>query len=79
MMEVRQVVRITGALSPPHGPGEAYRILVRLQWVRTRRFWIRAACRPSTISIRGIWRYSEVYTLVMFTSIPWSLSKFVRG
>ncbi|KAK0148263.1 hypothetical protein N1851_011803 [Merluccius polli] len=31
MMEVGQVVRVTGAPSPPHGPGEAYRIPVRIQ------------------------------------------------
>ena len=31
MMEVGQVVRVIGAPSPPHGPGEAYRIPVRIQ------------------------------------------------
>ncbi|KAK0132024.1 hypothetical protein N1851_033174 [Merluccius polli] len=30
-MEVGQVVRVTGAPSPPHGPGEAYLIPVRIQ------------------------------------------------
>ena len=30
-MEVGQVVRVTGALVPPHGPSEAYRIPVRIQ------------------------------------------------
>ena len=30
-MEVGQVVRVIGAPSPPHGPGEAYRIPVRIQ------------------------------------------------
>jgi hypothetical protein len=30
-MKVGQVVRVTGAPSPPHGPGEAYRIPVRIQ------------------------------------------------
>ncbi|KAK0137336.1 Zinc finger protein 24 [Merluccius polli] len=32
MMEVGQVVRVTGAPIPPYGPGEAYRIPVRIQW-----------------------------------------------
>ena len=31
LMEVGQVVHVTGAPSPPHGPGEAYRIPVRIQ------------------------------------------------
>ena len=31
MMEVGQVVRVTGAPIPPYGPGEAYRIPVRIQ------------------------------------------------
>ncbi|KAK0151017.1 hypothetical protein N1851_007843 [Merluccius polli] len=30
-MEVGQVVRVTGAPIPPYGPGEAYRIPVRIQ------------------------------------------------
>jgi hypothetical protein len=30
-MEVGQVVRVTGAPSPPHGPGGAYSIPVRIQ------------------------------------------------
>ena len=30
-MEVGQVIRVVGAPSPPHGPGEAYRIPVRVQ------------------------------------------------
>ena len=31
MIEVGQVVRVTGAPSPLHGPGEAYRIPVRIR------------------------------------------------
>ena len=27
-MELGQVVRVTGAPSPPHGPGEVYRIII---------------------------------------------------
>ena len=31
MMEVGQVVHVAGAPSPPHAPGEAYSIPVRIQ------------------------------------------------
>ena len=49
MMEVGPVVRVTGAPSAPHGPCEAYSILVRIQWGTTYQALLDSGCMQTTI------------------------------
>ena len=79
MMEVGQVVRVTGAPSPPHGPGEAYCIPVRIQrgtyqalldsgcmqtMIHQRLVRSEALVEASSISVRCIHRDVHEYPLV---------------
>ena len=79
MMEVGQVVRVTGAPSPPHGPGEAYRIPVRIQrgtyqalldsgcmqtMIHQRLVRCEALIEASSVSVRCIHRDVHTYPLV---------------
>ena len=79
MMEVGKVVRVTGAPSPPHGPGEAYHIPVRIQrgthqalfdsgcmqtMIHQRLVRSEALVEASSVSVRCIHRDVHEYPLV---------------
>ena len=79
MMEVGQVVRVTSAPSPPHSPGEAYGIPVRIQrgtyqalldsgcmqtMIHQRLVRSEALVEASSISVRCIHRDVHEYPLV---------------
>ena len=81
-MEVGQVVRVTDAPSPPHVPGEAYRIPVRIQWgtyqallasvfmqtmIHQRLVRSEAFVEALCVSVRCIHGDVHEYPLVLFT------------
>ena len=54
MMEVGQVVHVAGAPSPPHAPGEAYSIPVRIQR-GTYQALLDSGCMQTMIHQRLVW------------------------
>ena len=82
-MEVGQVVRVTGAPSPPHGPGEAYRIPVMIQR-GTHQALLDSGCMQTMIHQRLVWsealvEASSVLVKCIHGDVDEYPSKFVVG